>query len=310
MMSRLFKPDELAGASRASPPAAVTRRRETLFRETWSEMARRWIFGTLFVLQPSRIGTLPQLWWYTLSDLARGGTRLPDQARVHAKPDTFGGVCRDRSPETILAAARIGFFPLSHCGPIKWWTRSKRMVLFFPEHHIAKRFRTIMKKTRWRVTFDTAFDEVIKACAEPRSNRRFAMTWVRPEIMRVYAELFDQGHAHSVEVWDEQGRLIGGLYGVVVGRVFVTESLFFREPNASKIGYHVLNHHLGKWGYVLNDTKDATEMSAAAGFRLIPRAEFEALLAEHAHTGSVSDGGKRGKWSVEMSPAEVAAAAK
>lgn len=306
-ISRLLKPAEIEGASRLSAraDAAAVRGREHLFQESWGAMARRWLFGTLFVLQPSRIGTLPQLWWYTVLDVLRGGTRMPDLARVHTRPDTFGGVCRDLSPETILAAARIGFFPLSHCGPIKWWTRSRRMVLFFPEQHISRRLKTIMKKTRWRVTFDTAFDEVIKACAEPRSNRRFAMTWIRPEVMRLYAELYDQGHAHSVEVWDESGRLIGGCYGVVVGRVFVTESLFFREPNASKIGYHVLNFHLSRWGYVLNDTKDWTEMSAAAGFRLIPQAEFEALLAEYAH-----DGGRPGRWSVEMSPAEVAAAAK
>jgi leucyl/phenylalanyl-tRNA--protein transferase len=287
--------------AREPAPATTKRRRDAIFQESWKSLARRWLFGTAFALKPSRIASVPYLLWYAAVDVLGGGTRVPDPARARPRPDSFGGICRDLSPETILAAARIGFFPWSHFGPIKWWTRAERMVLFFPEQHIAKRFRPMMRKSPWRVTFDTAFDEVIKACAEPRSNRRFAMTWITPKIMRLYAELHDQGHAHSVEVWGEDGRLIGGCYGVSVGRVFVTESLFFREHNASKMGYHVLNYHLAKWGYVINDTKDWTEMSAAAGFRLVPRSEFEAILAQSAH-----EGGRAGRWSIEADIAAVA----
>jgi leucyl/phenylalanyl-tRNA--protein transferase len=271
------------------------------FRESVKQTATRWLLGTAYACHPKRIGDLPHLALALATDMARGSTVLPDPARTWRRPDTFGGVCRDITPETILAAARLGFFPWCHCGPLKWWTREKRMVLFFPEHHIAKRFRGMMKKSDYRVTFDTAFDEVMMACAEPRSNRGHALTWVTPRIMRLYSGLHRLGHAHSVEVWSADGHLVGGSYGVAVGRVFVTESQFFREPNASKMGFHLLNQHLDKWGFVVNDNKGWTEATAAMGFREIPRADYEAVLAAHA-----CDDIRPGPWSPEWDLAEAA----
>ncbi len=273
------------------------------FSESRHETARRWALGLAYALQPSRIGDVPLLLAGMARDALTGGTRIPDPSRTLSRPDTFGGICRGISPETILEAGRRGFYPWCHIGPLKWWTRARRMVLLLPEHHIAKRFRPMMRKSNWRVTFDTAFDEVIKACAAPRSNRAHSLTWITPKIMRLYAELHRQGHAHSVEVWGEDGRLIGGAYGLAVGRVFITESQFFREPNASKMGYHVLNHHLAKWGFVLNDNKGWTEATEKMGFKLIPRAEFEALLAIHARTPL-----RTGAWTVEDDIRAVGAA--
>jgi leucyl/phenylalanyl-tRNA--protein transferase len=175
------------------------------------------------------------------------------------------------------------------------------MVLFFDEHHIAKRLRRDMRKSPYRVTFDGAFEEVIHACAGRRSYNRHALTWITPQIMRLYTDLFDQGHAHSFEVWNADGELVGGGYGLATGRVFFTESQFSLEPNTSKMGFAVLNYHLAKWGYVLNDGKDWTPTIDAMGFRLIPRAEFEAILRENA-----SSGGRNGKWAIEADLAEVA----
>jgi leucyl/phenylalanyl-tRNA--protein transferase len=119
--------------------------------------------------------------------------------------------------------------------------------------------------------------------------------------MRLYTDLHRRGHAHSFEVWNVYGELVGGGYGLSIGRVFVTESQFSHEPNTSKMGFALFNYHLAKWGYVLNDGKDFTPTIDAMGFRLIPRAEFEAILKEHAHGG-----GRAGKWSVEATLAEVA----
>ena len=258
--------------------------------------------GTAYACHPKRAFDLPFLLWLTLADLARGGTLIPDPANTHSRPDTFGGICRDISPDTILAAARLGFFPWCHLGPLKWWTRQERMVLFLDEQHIAKRLRRDMRKSPYRVTFDCAFDEVIKACAGPRKGRPRGLTWITPQIMQLYAALHDQGHAHSFEVWSPDGELVGGGYGLAVGRVFFTESQFSRASNTSKMGFAVLNHHLAKWGYVLNDGKDFTPTIDAMGFRAIPRVEFEALLAEHAHVG-----GRSGPWTVEADLATVAA---
>jgi leucyl/phenylalanyl-tRNA--protein transferase len=275
--------------------------RPELFRETPSETAMRWIMGTAYACHPKRASDLPFLLGHMGADLARGGTVVPDPERTYSRPDTFAGVARDICPETILAAARLGFFPWCHLGPLKWWTRSERVVLFSGEQHIPKRLRREMRKTDYRVTFDLAFDEVIKACAGHRKGRPPGLTWVTPRIMRLYSELFDMGHAHSFEVWSADGRLVGGGYGLSVGRIFFGESQFSVETNTSKMGFVTLNHHLAKWGYVLNDGKDYTAVIDAMGFRAIPRAEFEAILAEHGHGGD-----KPGPWIVEDDLATIA----
>lgn len=289
-------PDMRAEASATSRAA----RRNELFTESWNTWAQRWILGTAYALRPGSIATFPQLVVHTLADVLRGGTRVPDPQRTKPTPDTFGGICRDFSATTVLAATRLGFFPWCHCGPLKWWTRKQRMVLFFGEHHIAKRLRRDMKKAPYRITFDQAFEEVIAACAGHRSYNRHSLTWITPTIMRVYTDLFDQGHAHSFEVWDADGNLVGGGYGLSVGRVFMTESQFSLAPNTSKMGFAVLNYHLAKWGYVVNDGKDFTPTIEPMGFRLIPREEYLSILQDNA------SGEHPGPWAVEATLAEVA----
>jgi leucyl/phenylalanyl-tRNA--protein transferase len=277
-------------------------RRHRLFHESPREKLLRWVMGTAYACQPKRIADVPFLLWNMISDIARGGTRIPSNATTHARPENFAGVCRDISPKTILAAAQGGYFPWAHVGPLKWWTRPQRMVLFLNEHHIGKRLRRDMRKTPYRVTFDEAFEEVIKACAQPRKGRPL-LTWITPKIMRLYATLHDMGVAHSFEVWSEDGRLVGGGYGIAVGRVFYTESQFSRERDTSKMGFALFNHHLAKWGFLLNDGKDYTSTIDAMGFRMIPRAEFEGILAEHG-----TQAPRTGRWAVEDDLATIASA--
>jgi leucyl/phenylalanyl-tRNA--protein transferase len=275
--------------------------RRRLFREPVKEKLLRWLMGTAYACHPKRLADLPFLLWDMGADISRGGTKVPNEATARPRPDTFAGVCRDITPERIIAAARGGFFPWCHVGPLKWWTRRERMVLFLSEHHISKRLRRMMRKTDYTVTFDRAFDEVLKACAEPRKGRPLGLTWVTPKIMHLYAALYDLGFAHSFEVWSADGRLIGGGYGIAIGRVFYTESQFSRESNTSKMGFASLNHHLAKWGFVLNDGKNFTPTLVEMGFRTIPRAEFETVLRENGN----SDG--RGAWKVEDDLATIAA---
>ena len=285
----------------AQAAAAEADPRAELFRESLSDRMRRWLLGTAYACHPKRVGDLPYLIAFTLADIARGGTRIPDPGATHARPDTFAGVCRDISPETIMAAARLGFFPWAHFGPLKWWTRKNRMVLFLNERHMPKRLRRDMKKSDYRVTFDEAFDEVVKACAGRRKGRPAGLTWITPKIMRLYSDLHAQGHAHSFEVWSEDNRLVGGGYGIAVGRVFFTESQFSRESNTSKMGFASLNHHLAKWGFILNDGKQHTPTIEAMGFREIPRAQFETVMKEYGGSG-----GKCGPWTVEADLATIA----
>lgn len=292
-------PRPLAAASPGEDGCQDSRRR--LFRETPAETAMRWLLGTAYSLQPKRAADVPFLLWHMARDLIHGGTRVPDPARTRARPDSFGGVCRDISPETILAAARLGYFPWCHFGPLKWWTRSRRMLLVPADFRIAKHARRLMRKNVHRVTFDRAFAEVMRACAGRRRNRP-GLTWITPQIMRLYARLHDMGHAHSFEVWNAAGELVGGGYGLAIGRVFITESMFSLESNASKIGFAALNYHLARWGYVVNDGKDWAPTLEEAGMQLVTRAEYERVLAEHAHAG-----GRTAPWAVEADLATIAA---
>jgi leucyl/phenylalanyl-tRNA--protein transferase len=135
-----------------------------------------------------------------------------------------------------------------------------------------------MRQGRYTVTFDRDFENVISSCAGHRVGR-WQLTWITPKIMRAYADLFDAGHAHSSEVWNERGELAGGGYGVAAGNAFVTESQFSRKPNMSKMGFIVLNWHFAHWGFAFNDGKLMTPSCHDMGSREIPRSEYLSKLA-------------------------------
>jgi leucyl/phenylalanyl-tRNA--protein transferase len=257
--------------------------------------------GIAYALKPDRIVDLPRLLWLCARDLARGGTVMPDASRTSPRPDTFAGVCRNITPETMIAAARKGFFAWKHCGPLKWWTRRKRMVLFFDEHKLEKRCLREMKKNTYRISFDTAFDDVVRECAAPRSYNWHSLTWITPLMQRLYRELHRLGYAHSFEIWNEGGSLVGGGFGIAIGLIFLSDSLFSRERDVSKMVSSALYYHLAKWGFVLCDGRDHTPMQEAMGYREIPRAEYEALLEKHAQAPILSR-----RWQAETDLATVA----
>jgi leucyl/phenylalanyl-tRNA--protein transferase len=277
------------------PPA------DTPLSEPLEQRVRRWSLGSAYALQPERIGGLPALLWHCARDILRGGTLVPETSRTFPMPDTFAGVCRNISAETMIEAARKGFFAWAHCGPLKWWTRENRMVLFFDAHKLEKRCLREMKKNAYRVTFDTAFDTVMAECAAPRSYNWHSLTWITPRMRRLYAGMHRLGRAHSFEIWNAEGVLVGGGFGIAVGRVFISDSLFSRERDVSKMVSSALYYHLAKWGYVLCDGRDYTAMQDAMGYREIPRAEYEALLVEHARADIGS-----GPWTAEADLATVA----
>jgi leucyl/phenylalanyl-tRNA--protein transferase len=263
-------------------------------RETPRAALTRWVLGTAYALQAQRIASVPALLFWTALDLLRGGTEVPDQGRTRSTPDTFGGVVRELTPETYLAALRIGFFPWAHCGPLKWWTRKERMVLFLPERHISRRAKRTLASGKYRVTFDTAFDDVLLSCSAPRAYNWHTLTWLTPRMMQLFATLHRQGHAHSFEVWNSDGKLVGGGFGVAIGRIFVGESMFSHETDASKLATAVLYDHLERWGFALVDARDPTPVLAKMGYRCIPRAEYEQILREHANAP-----GRKGPWTAE-----------
>jgi leucyl/phenylalanyl-tRNA---protein transferase len=289
----------MAIASNSVEHAVTEHRRAVLFRESARERLERIALGTAWALHLRRIDNLPALARAWAADLVRPAQGLPDPEHTLNRAG-LAGMAHDISVPTLVPAYRNGLFTHAHFGPLKWYSPDERCVLFFDELHIAKSLRRLMRKGRYTVTFDRAFEGVVTACAGRREGK-WHVTWITPRIMRAYAEMFDAGHVHSFEVWNEDGLLAGGGYGVALGRVFFTESQFSHESNTSKIGFAALNWHLAHWGYVLNDGKWQTPTIAGMGFRMIPRDVFRLRLAAAAH-----DGGKAGRWQVETDLKTVA----
>ena len=250
----------------------VSERRTALFRETPIELCERVVFGTAWALMPRRAATLLPLTRLWLEDLIAGNGELPHPEATRGSSE-FAGIVRDLSAPTVLAAYARGLFPHGHFGPLKWTSPPRRCVLFFDQFHISRRLRSIMRQGKYTVTFDRDFEGVISACAGRRPGR-WHLTWITPRIMHAYARLFDEGHVHSFEVWNKDGQLVGGGYGVALGHIFVIESQFSRLSNTSKIGFSVLAWHLAKWGFLLCDNKWPTPTTLQMGFCDIPRAEF------------------------------------
>ncbi|MGD9867287.1 MAG: leucyl/phenylalanyl-tRNA--protein transferase [Hyphomicrobiales bacterium] len=260
-----------------------------------SGLLRRVALGVAYSLKPPRYRDVPGV----LAVLARHylgaghGETLPDPEQALASPDGLLAVCGDLDPGTLMEAYARGLFPWCHVGPLKWWAPSRRMVLRLEDFDMEKNLRRRLRNGHFRITFDRDPLAVMRGCAAARSGR-WHLTWITPRIMRIYAALFDAGHMHSVEVWDENGELAGGLYGVSCGGVFFTESQFSAKRDASKAGFAMLNAHLQDWGFVLNDGKHYTAHLAHTGFALMPRTQFSMLLADHARRP-----GRPGRWSVD-----------
>jgi leucyl/phenylalanyl-tRNA--protein transferase len=185
------------------------------------------------------------------------------------------------SPERLLAAYRRGIFPwFSEGEPVLWWSPNPRMVLFPAEFRCSRSLRREMKKLGYRIRRDHDFAAVIDACAStPRRDQEG--TWIVDEMQQAYLRLHRLGWAHSVEVWEEvaQGEvLIGGLYGIAMGRMFFGESMFSRKTNASKIAIAHLVRYLEEHGFGMIDCQVRTEHLASLGGREIPRDEFLARL--------------------------------
>ncbi len=265
-------------------------------RVSVAERLRQWFYGVAYALKPSRISAVPAVLALTARHALglgskRGVLPNPDSALRH--PDGLAGICTDMSVTALRDAYARGLFPWSHIGPQKWWAPRERMALFIENFRVEKTIRRRLRQEEFSVTFDRDFAGVVQACAEPRPGR-VRLTWIRPEMIEAYSKAFDAGLAHSVEVWNEAGELVGGAYGLSVGRVFFTELQFTRQRDASKVGFAVLNCHLQRWGYVLNDGKHLTGYLSQLGFSLVPRAAFNALLAK-----ACQEPGREGQWFVE-----------
>jgi len=220
--------------------------------------------------------------------------KFPDQALALAEPNgllAFGG---DLSPTRLLAAYRMGIFPwFSEGEPILWWSPDPRCVFRTEAPRINRSLRRQLADKHWRLTVDHAFEAVIRACAAPRHND--SGTWLIPAMIDAYVQLHCDGHAHSVEVWDGE-RLVGGIYGVAVGRLFCGESMFSAESGGSKVALVALARLLRDMDFPLLDTQVSNPHTLGLGAIEIPRASF---LGEVARLTALP--GRSGNWA-ELTP--------
>ncbi len=202
-----------------------------------------------------------------------------------AEPEGLLALGGDLETERLLNAYRQGIFPwYEPGGPILWWSPDPRLVLFPAELRVSARLRRTIRQERFETRFNTAFAAVIKACAQvPRKHEEG--TWITPEMQQAYIRLHELGHAHCMESWRD-GELVGGIYGVRVGRCFCGESMFHRQTDASKVALVALVRRLTTAGVSLIDCQVAREHLLRLGAREIPRASFlqflKPSLEEHA----------------------------
>ncbi len=202
-----------------------------------------------------------------------GNAPFPPLTQALSMPNGLLCAGGDLSPRRIVEAYRLGIFPWFSAGePILWWSPDPRMVLVPAEFKISRSLRHTLRAARYEVRLDSAFSEVIRACAEtPRAGQ--PGTWITPEMQQAYRHLFELGVAHSVETWVE-GRLVGGLYGMSIGRMFYGESMFAHATDASKIAAAHLARFLEEQGFGMIDCQMNTPHLASLGAREIPRSEF------------------------------------
>ena len=185
----------------------------------------------------------------------------------------------DLSPERLLLAYRTGIFPwYGENEPILWWSPNPRCVLFPQEIYISRRLERVLRQRRFRLTCNQAFTRVVSACADVRVQKG-AQTWLIAEMQEAYQELHELGFAHSVEAW-EGDELVGGLYGVALGKFFFGESMFHRRTNASKVILAQLVRYLDREEFILLDCQIPNPHLASMGARDVPRDDFLGLLVE------------------------------
>lgn len=212
---------------------------------------------------------------------------FPPVERALREPDGLLAAGGDLSIERLLAAYRRGIFPwYSDDQPILWWSPSSRTVFDTAGVHVPRRLARWLRGCDWTIRTDTAFAAVMRACATPRARERG--TWITEDMFAAYQRLHAIGHAHSVEGWDGE-QLVGGIYGVAIGRMFFGESMFSVATNGSKVALLALCHVLRECGCPLLDAQVASDHLFTLGAFEMPRRAFCARVAELTGQAGIED---------------------
>lgn len=223
-------------------------------------------------------------YWIADRILAPG---FPEVESALREPDGLLAIGGDLNPARLLEAYQRGIFPWYSQGqPVLWWSPDPRCVLYPDAVHVSASLRKVLRKQIFSVTFNQAFEEVIRQCAAPR--RSTADTWISTDIIDAYTELYRSGNILSVECWHD-GQLVGGLYGVVLGRVYFGESMFSHMTDASKVALVHLGAALKARNFALIDCQVSSEHLTSMGAVLINRRDFTAILDENCHHPEKTD---------------------
>jgi len=202
---------------------------------------------------------------------------FPPTGDALERPNGLLAAGGDLSPDRLLAAYRHGIFPwYSEGDPILWWSPAPRCVLRTSRVYVSRRTRRRFNSRRYTISNDTAFLDVVKACAEPRANE--PGTWITQDMVQAYTRLHELGHAHSLEVW-MQNELVGGIYGLSLGVMFFGESMFSRRTDGSKIALIALCRQLDQHGIELMDCQVSNPHLLRMGAKEISREQFEQELS-------------------------------
>ena len=211
-----------------------------------------------------------------------GAPGFPPLERALTEPNGLLAAGGALDPQWLLTAYRQGIFPWFNPGePILWWSPDPRLVLLPEAFRISRSLRKTLRRRLFELRVDSAFSAVIEACAAPRAPA--AGTWISAEMRAAYLTMHELGYAHSVECWRD-GRLVGGLYGMALGRVFFGESMFSVATDASKVALAHLVRFLRAQGYVIIDCQMKTAHLMSMGAREIARQQFRDILDQHACT--------------------------
>lgn len=204
---------------------------------------------------------------------------FPPPERALAEPDGLLAAGGDLSAARLLTAYRSGIFPwFSEDEPILWWSPSRRAVFRTDGVHLSSRLRRRLRHSGWQVRADTAFAEVVAGCAAPRAGQSGG-TWITAGMQAAYRDLHRLGHAHSIEVFDADGRLLGGLFGLAVGQLFCGDSMYSAHSGASTLALAALCRRLHGWGWPLLDAQVPNAHTRRLGVETWPRADYLAALA-------------------------------
>ncbi len=219
-----------------------------------------------------------KLYWVRDNILA---SDFPEVDHALRDPDGLLAIGGDLTPERLIDAYRRGIFPWFNEGqPILWWSPDPRCILQPEEINVSRSLAKRIKKNEYRITYNQAFNEVLEGCSGVR--RGISDTWITSDIKLAYVKLFEQGYAHSVECWHEDA-LVGGLYGVALGKVFFGESMFSWRSDASKVALVDLCHRLQAMDFRVIDCQVHSKHLQSLGAKPVHREYFIRLLRNYCN---------------------------